>query len=88
MVNINNNSSQIQSVHLKSSNDDFDNNTDFNDMGIDLAAEKKLLSASTTAIIKSSSGSGGGGGTSLDQIRACKDEKFLNIVTFYIYEKI
>lgn len=52
--------------------DDFDNN-DFNDtmIGIDLEKEKKLLAASTTKM------------SNLDQIRACKDEKFLNIVILH-----
>lgn len=46
-------------------------------VGIDLAAEKKLLSASSTAA------TGTNKMTNLDQIRACKDEKFLNIVILH-----
>jgi len=48
-------------------------------VGIDLAAEKKLLSASTGAGSASSTAKM----TSLDQIRALKDEKFLNIVILH-----
>merc|ERR1712150_37451 len=47
-------------------------------VGIDLAAEKKLLkegvSNTTTTVNKM---------TSLDQIRQCKDEKFLNILILH-----
>jgi hypothetical protein len=53
---------------------EFDNDiTDVADLiGIDLAAEKKTLLASST-----------GKSSSLDQIRACKDEKFLNIMILH-----
>ena len=51
---------------------EYDNN-DFNDtmIGIDLEKEKKLLNASTNKV------------SNLDQIKACKDEKFLNIVILH-----
>ena len=64
-----------QTTHLthanKAESNDYDDN--FNDtmIGIDLAAEKKLLNASAAKM------------SSLDQIRACKDEKFLNIVILH-----
>jgi hypothetical protein len=43
-------------------------------IGVDLAAEKKTLLASSTS---------GKVATNLDQIRACKDEKFLNIMILH-----
>lgn len=59
---------------MQAIDNEFDSDiTDVADLiGVDLAAEKKTLLASST-----------GKSSSLDQIRACKDEKFLNIMILH-----
>ena len=52
---------------------EFENDEVTDLIGIDLAAEKKTLLAATTS----------SKATNLDQIRACKDEKFLNIMILH-----